>query len=68
MSKVDFELRKLLPRSNKNLNFVNELYCLLMNKKQKAKVLGYLELFNTAGINITDEDLAEYIEIVLREI
>lgn len=68
MSKVDFELRTLLPRSNKDLNIVNELYCFLMNKKQKYKVLNYLELFNSAGIDITDEDLAEYIEIVLREI
>lgn len=68
MSKLDFKLRKLLPRSNKDLHFVNVLYCFLMNKKQKTKVLGYLELFNSADINITDEDVAEYIELVLREI
>ncbi len=67
MSEVDRELIKVLPRSERELSIINELYCFLMNQRQKFKIINYINLFKSAGFKITDEKLADYIEIVLKE-
>lgn len=67
MSEVDRELIKILPRNESDISIINEIYCFLMNQKQKFKIINYINLFKSAGFKITDEKLADYIEIVLKE-
>ena len=67
VSEVDRELIRVLPRSDRELSIINEIYCFLMNQKQKFKIINYLNLFESAGFKISDESLADYIEIVLKD-
>lgn len=65
MNKLDKRLKELLPGNEKDLNLINKVYCFLMSKEEKQKVLDYLNLFKTAGLTINDEELAEYIELLI---
>ena len=65
MNKLDKRLKELLPGNEKDLNLINRVYCFLMSKEEKEKVLDYLNLFKTAGLAINDEELAEYIELLI---
>ena len=64
MNKLDKQLKELLPGNEKDLNLINKVYCFLMKKEEKQKVLDYLNLFKTAGLTVSDEELSEYIEIL----
>lgn len=65
MNKLDKQLKELLPGNEKDLNLINKVYCFLMKKEEKQKVLDYLNLFKTAGLTVSDEELSEYIELLL---
>ena len=64
MNKLDKQLKELLPGNEKDLNLINKVYCFLMKKEEKQKVLDYLNLFKTAGLTVSDEELSEYIELL----
>jgi len=64
MNKLDKQLKELLPGNEKDLNLINKVYCFLMKKEEKQKVLDYLNLFKTANLTVSDEELSEYIELL----
>ena len=64
MNKLDKQLKELLPGNEKDLNLINKVYCFLMKKEEKQKVLDYLNLCKTAGLTVSDEELSEYIELL----
>lgn len=56
---------KTLSIDGTDLDFINMVHLIFMTSSQKTKIINYLKLLRTANINITDEDLADYIEEVL---
>lgn len=65
MTKEEKKLIKLLKNNGSDLDLINMVHLIFMSSSQKSKIINYLNLMNSARIDITDEELANYIEEVL---